>query len=195
MKKIIALLLLAALLLTGCGAGKSGNDSSAVNTDTADATDTNGAYVDQSVFSANEDFENKVMAICKEHGIGYSYHMYDYNRPGLSDPDVVARVVTCNTIDGRRDYLCEIKTEYYEDTKFAREAYDLQREATEIIQPLSDWYTMMDDDVTLCIKSDLYKSLMYCRYYDHYVVYIVDGEYCDVTTEIMYEIESLIEGF
>ena len=193
MKKAIALLLLAALLLTGCGSEKSGNDSAAANTDTTDVADTTEAPTNHSDSSVGEDFENKIIAICKEHGVGFSYHA-DYNRRGLSDPNVIALQATCNTIDGRHDYTCEIKTEYYEDAGLAREAYEQLRDGEDAFEELSDWYLLLDDDVTYAVKSDFYDSLQYCKLYDHYVVYIWAADHGDIATEIMYDIESLIEG-
>ncbi len=192
MKKSIALLLLAAFVLTGCGSGNSDNDSAVPNIDTADETNVIEAPSTHPESSASEEFENKIMAICKDHGVGYSYHA-DYNRRGLSDPNVVARQVTCNTIDGRHDYTCEIITEYYEDAGLAREAYDQQRDFVKSMQEISKYTTLLDDDVTLGIREDSLNWLFYCRLYDHYLIYIMDTNHADWTAEIMYDIEELIE--
>ena len=189
MKKIV-IVILAALLLVGCGSGKQ------TDTSVPESAEKTEKPADQITDSKGESiFEDQIIAISEKNGVGYSFHQHEYAEVGLSDPGVTSRFMLCDMIDGERSGSFQIITEYFEDPAYAKEQFELVKNfvGNGIGYPT---IALLDDDRTIatCLEfSDHNGNLMYAKLYDHYVITVVaiPDEYYDAAYAIMEEIEAL----
>ncbi len=183
MKKFISALLFVSILFTGCGAGKE------TNTDTEK---TEEPAKQDSETGYGDEFEKKIITICKDHDVEYSMHSDKHLAPGLSDPNATSRFMLCDKQNGERDADLQIMTEYFEDAKYAEEQF--QNNKTLISSPGS-LKVLIDDDQTFasCLATTDYSCLTYIKLYDHYFITVVaiPEKYYDTGIEIMNDIEDL----